>query len=148
MRLEPVTKDNVRKACDIKVHPAQERFVAPVAVSLAEAYVHGDIAWPRVVVADGDRLVGFVMVAIQPDEPIEAYRFCLWRLAIAAEEQGKGYGRFAVREVAAEGRSRGISRLHVTWVPGEGGPAEFYQRLGFVTTGEILDGEVVAALDI
>lgn len=147
MQLELVTGDNVRKVCDVKVHPAQERFVAPVAVSLAEAYVSRDIAWPRVIV-DDDRVVGFVMVAIQPDEPIEAYRFCLWRLAIAGDEQGKGYGRFAVEQVAQEGRRRGISRLHVTWVPGEGGPAEFYQRLGFKTTGEILEGEVVAALDL
>ena len=147
MQLELVTKDNVRRACDVKVHPAQEKFVAPVAVSLAEAYVHHDMAWPRVVV-DGDRVVGFVMVAIQPDEPIEAYRFCLWRLAIAADEQGRGYGRFAVGEVAAEGRRRGIAKLYVTWVEGEGGPAEFYQKLGFVPTGEVLEGEVVAALDL
>lgn len=147
MRLEMVTKDNVRKACDVKVHPSQEQFVAPVAVSLAEAYVHGDIAWPRVIV-DDDRVVGFVMVAVQPDEPIEAYRFCLWRLAVSGDEQGKGYGRFAVEQVAEEGRRRGIKRLHVTWVPGEGGPAEFYQRLGFKTTGEVLEGEVVAALDL
>ncbi len=147
MRLEPVTKDNVRRACNVQVHPAQRRFVDPVAESLAEAYAYGDVAWPRVIV-DDDRIVGFVMVAIQPDEPIEAYRFCLWRLAIAAEEQGKGYGRFAVMEVAQEGRRRGIAKLHVSWVPGEAGPAEFYQHLGFVTTGEILDNEVVAVLEL
>ena len=106
MRLELVTKENVREACALKVHPAQERFVARVAFSLAEAYVYGDMAWPRVVV-DGDRVVGFVMVAIQPDEPIEAFRFCLWRLAVAAEEQGKGYGRFAVEQVALRHASAG-----------------------------------------
>ena len=147
MRLEPVTKENVRKACEIKVHPAQEQFVAPVTVSLAQAYVYGQAAWPRVIV-DGDRIVGFVMVSIQSDHPIEAYRFGLWRLAVAAEEQGKGYGRFAVQEVAREGRRRGKTKLYVTWVPGEGGPAEFYRRLGFVTTDEAIDGEVVAALDL
>ncbi len=147
MRLEPVTKENVRKACEVKVSPAQQKFVASVAFSLAEAYAYGEVAWPRVIVED-DRVVGFVMVAIQPDEPIEAYRFCLWRLAVAADEQGKGYGRFAVQEVMKEGRRRGIKRLHVTWVEGEGGPAEFYKSLGFVTTGEVLEGETVAALDL
>jgi diamine N-acetyltransferase len=145
MRLELVTKENVRKACDLKVHPAQEKFVAPVAVSLAEAYVHSDMAWPRVVVEE-NRIVAFVMVAIQPDEPIEAFRFCLWRLAVAAGEQGKGYGRFAVHEVAAEGRRRGIDKLTVTWHAGEGSPEEFYKHLGFVKTGEVHGGEFVGAL--
>lgn len=147
MRLELVTQENVRKACDVKVLATQEKFVAPVAVSLAEAYVYGDVAWPRVI-TDGDRVVGFVMVAVQPDEPIEAYRFCLWRLAIDAAEQGKGYGRFAVAEVMAEGRRRGVDKLHVTWMEGDGGPAGFYQSLGFVTTGEVLDGETVAAIPL
>jgi diamine N-acetyltransferase len=45
----------------------------------------------------------------------------LWRLNIAAEEQGRGYGRFAVTEVAEELRRRGTKTLHVTWHPGEHG---------------------------
>ena len=32
------------------------------------------------------------------------------------------------------------------WVPEEGGPAEFYRRLGFRETGRVFDGEVVAEL--
>jgi diamine N-acetyltransferase len=147
MRLDLVTKDNVNKVCAVKVHPSQEGFVAPVAVSLAEAYVNQKTAWPRAVV-DGDEIVGFIMVAIQPDEPIEAFRFCLWRLNIDANHQRKGYGRFAVQAVADEGRRRGIERLHVTWEPGEGGPEDFYLRLGFVMTGEVYDGEKVGVLQL
>ncbi len=147
MRLELVTKENVRAACDLKLHPHQESYVAPVAVSIAEAYVNQDIAWLRVIM-DEDRVVGFVMVAIQPDEPIEAYRFCIWRLNIAAEEQGKGYGRFAIDSVLKEARERGVSRVTVTWHPGEDGPEEFYKRLGFVPTGEVLEGEKVGAIDV
>jgi diamine N-acetyltransferase len=37
-RLETVTPENVALACNIKVDPEQEAFVAPVAVSLTEAY--------------------------------------------------------------------------------------------------------------
>jgi diamine N-acetyltransferase len=33
-------------------------------------------------------------------------------------------------------------------VQGEGGPEDFYLRLGFVPTGEIDDGEIVACLDL
>lgn len=55
-------------------------FVAPVAQSLAEAYVHPDIAWPRLV-CDGERVVGFVMAffdvpftfdAAVPDAPLRS----------------------------------------------------------------------------
>jgi diamine N-acetyltransferase len=147
MRLEKLTPDNVRRACDLKVAPEQQKFVAPVAVSIAEAYVHGEMAWPRVIM-DGDRMVGFVMVAIQPEEENPVFRFCLWRLNIDASEQGKGYGRFAVQAVADEARRRGVNRLTVTWHPGEGGPEEFYRKIGFEPTGEVFDSEKAGSLDL
>ncbi|WP_324793134.1 hypothetical protein SJX93_06020 [Streptomyces cyaneofuscatus] len=57
-RLEKVTADTVLDACRLEVAPAQRKFVSPVAQSLAEAYVHPDVAWPRLI-CDGDRIVGF-----------------------------------------------------------------------------------------
>jgi diamine N-acetyltransferase len=147
MHLELVTTVNFARVCRVKVHPHQEQFVAPVVRSLAEAYVYPEAAWPRAIV-DGDRIVGFVMLAIQPHDPIEAYRFYLWRLNIDAGEQGKGYGRFAVQAVIEEGRRLGAKQLHVSWHPGVGGPEEFYLRLGFVKTGEVLDEETVGVLQL
>ncbi|WP_103502103.1 MULTISPECIES: GNAT family N-acetyltransferase [Streptomyces] len=145
LRLEPITPDNVRAACRVEVAPGQEKFVAPVMFSLAEAYANIDTAWPRLVY-DGDRPVGFVMVGFDDNPPHEAYRCGIWRLNIAADVQGKGYGSFAVRAVLDEARRRGERRVTVSWVEGEGGPAEFYQKLGFRVTGEILDDEIVAEI--
>ncbi|MFE2109058.1 GNAT family N-acetyltransferase [Kitasatospora sp. NPDC059463] len=146
LRLEPVTPKNIDAALELKVRPDQEHLVAPVATSLAEAYAYGETAWPRLVY-DGERLVGFVMaffdVVLAPGEPP---RSGLWRLNIAAGVQGRGYGRFAVEQVAAEVRRRGRTRVCVTYVPGEGGPAGFYARLGFRPTGEVSGGEDVAEL--
>ncbi|GAA3155567.1 GNAT family N-acetyltransferase [Planomonospora alba] len=151
LRLEKVTPDNVRAACDMRLRPGQERFVAPVAQSLAEAYVHPEIAWPRLVV-DGDRIVGFVMlfldVRLLPGDPEDRLRSGLWRLAVAAGEQGKGYGRFTVGAVCEELRNRGKKRITVTWKPGEDGPEEFYLKLGFRRTGEMSDDEVVGEMDL
>lgn len=144
-RLEKVTADNVIAACELAVRPDQDRFVAPVARSLAEAYAQPDLAWPRLIY-DGDRLVGFVMafldIRLNPDD--ERLRSGLWRLAIAADAQGRGYGRFAVESVCDELRRRGQTTITVTYDRGEGGPEQFYQRLGFHPTGEFSDGEVVA----
>ncbi|GAA3447983.1 GNAT family N-acetyltransferase [Planomonospora venezuelensis] len=151
LRLEKVTPENVRAACDMRLRPGQERFVAPVAQSLAEAYVQPDVAWPRLVF-DGDRLVGFVMlfldVPLNPDDPQDPPRSGLWRLAVAADEQGRGYGRFAVEAVCEELRRRGKTRVTVTWVPGDGGPEPFYLKLGFRPTGEKSDDEIVAERDL
>jgi diamine N-acetyltransferase len=72
----------------------------------------------------------------------------LWRLNIAAGEQGRGYGRFAVESVAAEIRRRGGTRLTVTWHPGETGPEGFYLGLGFKLTGETSGGQTVGVLEL
>ncbi|MFJ3794383.1 GNAT family N-acetyltransferase [Kitasatospora sp. NPDC090091] len=151
LRLEPVTPATIDAALALKVRPDQERLVSPVVKSLAEAYVHGDSAWPRLIF-DGDRLVGFVMaffdITFYPDRPDDRPRSGLWRLNIAAEEQSGGYGRFAVEQVAAEIRRRGGRRVTVTYVPGDDGPAGFYARLGFRPTGELSGDQVVAELDL
>ncbi|NWF29044.1 GNAT family N-acetyltransferase [Streptomyces sp. PKU-EA00015] len=151
LRLEKITADNVLAACDLAVRPDQRDFVAPVARSLAEAYAQPDVAWPRLIV-DGDRPVGFVMaffdVRFSPGDPDDRPRSGLWRLAVAAGEQGRGYGRFAVRSVCEEIRGRGGTRVTVTWKQGENGPEDFYLRLGFRLTGEMSGDQVVGELDL
>ena len=146
-RIEPVNADNVAEACKLEVKPEQRGVVAPVAVSLAEAYVNPGTAWPRLVY-DGDRLVAFVMGGFDPDNPIEYFRCAIWRLNVAAGEQGRQYGRFAVEAVIAEARKRGNRRLSVLWAPGEHGPEGFYLRLGFKPSGEMLAGQKIAWLDL
>ncbi|MFC5668097.1 GNAT family N-acetyltransferase [Kitasatospora misakiensis] len=151
LRLEPVTPANIDAALELRVRPDQERFVSPVVKSLAEAYAHGETAWPRLVY-DGEQPVGFVMaffdVTFYPDRPGDLPRSGLWRLNIAEGTQGRGYGRFAVEQVAAEIRRRGGSRVAVTYVPGEDGPAGFYARLGFRPTGEFSGDQAVAELEL
>ncbi|MEV8439901.1 GNAT family N-acetyltransferase [Actinosynnema sp. NPDC051121] len=142
MRLTTVTPDNVRDACALEVEPGQERFVAPVAVSLAEAYAQPDIGWPRLVL-DGDDVVGFVMGAFDLTNPVDHFRCGIWRLAVAAGRQGRGHGRFAVEAFCAEALRRGQDRVTVLWVPGPGGPEGFYLRCGFTPTGQMFHGQVV-----
>ncbi|MFB4282870.1 MULTISPECIES: GNAT family N-acetyltransferase [unclassified Nonomuraea] len=144
-RLEEITPGNLSAALGIKVSPEQEAFVAPVMASLAEAYAARHTAWPRLV-RDGERAVAFVMGNFDPGNEIGAFRCGIWRLNVAAGEQGKGYGRFAVRAVCEEARRRGHRRVTVLWERGTGGPERFYLRLGFKPTGEVLYGETVGEL--
>ncbi|MBO3743922.1 GNAT family N-acetyltransferase [Actinoplanes flavus] len=147
MHLRAVTPGNYEAALALTVRPDQEDLVEPVVKSLAEAYVYPEYAWPRLIY-DGDELVGFVMAFLdlpwgEPSDPTDL-RSGLWRLNIAADRQGHGYGTFAVEAVCAEIRARGETRAYVTYEPREGGPGPFYAKLGFTPTGEISGDETVA----
>jgi diamine N-acetyltransferase len=149
LRLAPITPANLEAALAVKVHPGQERFVSPVVKSLAEAYVHPEAAWPRLIL-DGDRPVGFLMAFLGIDWNGEGvdFRSGLWRLNVSSDAQGRGVGRFAVESVAAEIRHRGSTQMYVTWEPGEDGPEGFYRKLGFQLTGEKSEGQTVGVLNL
>lgn len=151
MRLEKVTPRNYEAALALSVRSEQADLVAPVVKSLAEAFVFPEYAWPRLIY-DGDRLVGFLMgfldIQWDPDRNPDDRRSGLWRLNIAADAQGNGYGRFAVEAVCQEIRARGGTRAYVTWEPRDGGPEGFYVKLGFRPTGELSGGQTVGVLDL
>ena len=72
----------------------------------------------------------------QPPEIIGPW--FLWKLLIDERHQRHGHGREVVRLVMDLVREAGADDLLVSYVPeGEGGPAPFYERLGFVPTGEV-----------
>jgi diamine N-acetyltransferase len=146
VRLEPISEANVKAVFELQVAPEQQGFVAPNPWSLAQALAEAAIAWPRAIVA-GHEVVGFLMLEVDPDEP-RGRPFWLWRLMIGAAQQRQGYGTAAVASALDEVRARGGTELYTSWVPGEGGPEPFYRRLGFLPTGEIDDGEVVARLAV
>ncbi|WP_308210491.1 hypothetical protein [Actinomadura luzonensis] len=50
--------------------------------------------------------------------------------------------------MAAEIKRRGGRRMYVSWEPGEGGPENFYLKLGFQLTGEVSGGQRVGVLDL
>jgi diamine N-acetyltransferase len=143
LRLAELSVDNLPAAVGIELKPGQERYVAPVKDSIAEAYVN-PTAWPRLIVDDNE-VVGFVMGNFDADHELEAFRAGIWRLNVAASAQGRGVGRFAVEQIAAEARNRGFDRITVLWEQGDDGPEKFYLSVGFEPTGEILLGEVVGA---
>ena len=139
--LQEVTEDNVRAICRLAVTPDQARFVAPNAVSLAQA-LFAPKAWYRAVAADGIP-VGFILLAAEP----ETATYVLWRFMIDARHQRKGYGRAAIGALLDHVRSMpGATELKTSWVSAPDGPGPFYEGLGFRPTGELDEGEVVARI--
>jgi GNAT superfamily N-acetyltransferase len=144
--LREITEDDAEAVLAVRLGPGQERFVTSVSDSLAEAeaYPQGN-PWYRAVYSDG-RPVGFVMLSwdVEPRPPEINGPWFLWKLIIDHRHQGKGYGREVVRQVVELVRGQGATELLTSHVPGEGGPAGFYARLGFVPTGELdPDGEII-----
>jgi diamine N-acetyltransferase len=139
--LREVTAETVGAICNLKVASEQEQFVAPNAFSIAQAHFD-QLAWFRAIYAD-ETPVGFIMLSDNPQAP----EYFLWRLMIAAEYQGQGFGRRAIALLIDYVRTRpGAPQLLVSYHPGEGSPRGFYRKLGFEETGEMEEGEVVMRL--
>lgn len=141
VELVTVTGETVRAVCLLQVADGQRGFVAPNAVSFAEATFEPK-AWFRAVLADGIP-VGFVMLSVDTT----GHEYYLWRFMIDARYQGRGYGRAALAQVVDHVRTLpDATELLVSWVPEPGGPGPFYLGFGFELTGEVDEGEVVARL--
>lgn len=140
--LREITRDTVRPICRIEVAPEQRRFVASIAASIAEAHFSPE-AWFRAIYA-GEQPVGFVMLSVLPEKP----EYAVWRFLVGAEHQGRGHGSAAMRLVIEHVRALGAGELLLSYVPGEGEPRAFYERLGFTATGAVEDGEIVMTLPL
>ncbi len=148
--LTEITDANRDAILALRVTPQQERFVggsAQDALADAAEYPHAR-PWFRAVFA-GEVPVGFVMLSwnCEPQPPEIIGPWFLWKLLIDQRYQGRGYGSEVVRQVAELVRAEGAAELLTSLVPGDGGPGGFYERLGFVPTGELDDnGEAILRL--
>ena len=141
--LREITRDTVRSVIALETKADQKQFVAPNAVSVAEAHF-SPLAWMRAIYAD-ETPVGFVMLS----DDAEKSEYYLWRYMVAAEYQGFGFGSRALQLVIDYVRTRpGAKEMSLSYVPGEGCPRDFYARLGFVDTGEQHGGENVMRLEL
>jgi len=142
--LRDITRETLGPILRLKTAPAQERFVASNAVSIAQAHFAPDTTWFRGIYA-GEEPVGFVMLHVDVAKP----EYWVWRLMIDADHQRSGYGRKAMEQVIGYVRTLPDAReLLLSIVPGEGSPAPFYQSLGFGFTGEVSEGEHVMRLGL
>lgn len=128
--LREITAETVRTICELEPHEAQSGFVAPNAVSIAQAHFNPAAVF-RAIYAD-DEPVGFIMWRPEDD----GASCFLWRFMIDGRHQGKGYGRAAIALWLKGLPALGYELATLSYVPGDGGPHAFYLALGFRDTGE------------
>lgn len=141
--LREITKKTYREILKLKVSENQNQFVASNAISLAQAHFHPE-AWYRGIYA-GDTPVGFAMLEVNTKKP----EYYLWRFMIDEKHQGKGYGYKAMQLLTEHVRTLPDAKeFFLSYVPAEGSPRDFYQKLGFEDTGEVEDGENIMKLEL
>jgi diamine N-acetyltransferase len=141
--LREITKENLSGILKLKVASHQEKFVASNAVSIAQAHFYPEVAWFRAIYAD-EVPVGFLMLEDDPNNS----SYYLWRLMIDEHFQKHGFGKRALQLLIEHVKTRpGATALLTSCVPGEGTPGKFYDKLGFVYTGDVDDGELVMRLE-
>jgi diamine N-acetyltransferase len=147
--LREITADTVIAVIKLSVAEEQKKFVAPNAVSLAQALFSPE-AWYRAIY-QGDEPVGFVMLYDESLRPAMPQRpeVGVWRFMVDARYQGRGIGRAALQQVIDLVRCRDLfEKLELSFVPGDGSPEQFYLSLGFRHTGRVDDGEQVLELPL
>jgi diamine N-acetyltransferase len=156
MRIDPalvtlreITAETVIPVVKLSVAESQKGFVAPNAVSLAQALFAPE-AWYRAIYC-GEELAGFVMLADEslrspcPAKP----HIGLWRFMVDERFQGRGIGRAALLQVIAHARAKGVfTTIELSYVPGPGCPEPLYRSVGFADAGRMDGDEVVMELPL
>lgn len=142
--LREITTDDLVAVLSLAVKPEQDRLVANTAKSIAQAHFYPE-AWFRAVYA-GEACVGFLMLSLEPEKA----EYFVWRMLIDGQHQGQGYGRRAMELAIEHVRAQpNASALQLTHVPRDGHAGPFYEKLGFVYTGEVDEsGERMMHLDL
>ena len=151
--IHPVTKENWRELAKLKVRDDQQNFVATNVWSIAESHYGFDHPqeghWDMVPygIYDENLPVGFLMIGYN-----YAYlrtQGYIIRLMVDEKYQGKGYGRFAMNWTLNHFRmNERVKAIGISYEPENDVARKLYASLGFVETGEISYGEVVAELEL
>ncbi|MEM7792708.1 MAG: GNAT family N-acetyltransferase [Verrucomicrobiota bacterium] len=136
--LREITRHNIKAVLALDVSPKQkEVYPRSNAYSIAEGHFPADEdpVWMRAIYAN-ETPVGFLMTSEVPKEGI----YFLWRIMIDQGHQGHGYGRRAVELLIHRIHENGNPQYLLTsHLKGDGNAGKFYQSLGFVYTGDVMD---------
>jgi len=138
--VRPVDKANLDAVLKLQVAAGQRSLVATVERSLAQVAYE-----PRgraLAMFDGNTAVGMMLLYdARQDDAKPANQLYVWRLLVDARFQGLGHGRQAMRWIADEARRGGYTEVGLSHVDAPGAAGGFYEKLGYVYTGEVDDGE-------
>lgn len=138
-----ITKENFKECINLKLKDGQQKFVAPNVYSVAQAGV-----WKGTksfAIYAKESMVGFIMFIFNEEEKAGD----LWRLMIAGEYQGMGYGKEALYKVIEYFRNiEECGKIFLSYVPGNKSAERLYKFVGFEANGDIDNGEIIMELKL
>ena len=137
IRLELVNKDNFHQVLDLEVAPKDQRRVASVEYSLAQAWLYRDseVLFPYAV-KSGQLTVGFLLLSYQPMEN----SYYIWRLLIDQKYQNQSFGKEVIRQVLQRAKDdQQCHKVTVNYVIGNHKMRYILEKFGFQPVG--LDGQ-------
>lgn len=156
--IQKVNSHNVWKLLSLEVDEKQKSFVATNTESIVQAYTTlaaGGVALPFGIYED-DAPVGFLMIGYgdlpgEENPTIANGNYCIWRLMIDRNHQGKGYGTEAIRLALDYIRTfpcGPAKKCFLSYEPENETAKRLYHRFCFRETGEMDGEEIIAALDL
>ena len=143
VNLKPITKDNFDDVIELEVDENQD-FVVDNVYSIAESKV--DPSMIPLAIYNDTNLVGFLMYGINPDPDDNNY--WIIRLMVDKKFQKNGYGKKAVELLIDRIKEdKNYSKIMVSTDPENVVAINLYKKLGFKTTGNIIDEEEVFELN-
>ncbi len=137
--LRPVDASSWRAVAAVEPRPDQAQWVAPVTRYLCLCLYDG--VWQPLAVRVDDEVVGFVMWALDVDEGSH----WVGGLVVDAARQGRGVGRATVLALLRMfGELDGHREAALSYDPENTAARRLYSSLGFVESGEVSEGELVA----
>ncbi|HFU3844172.1 TPA: GNAT family N-acetyltransferase [Streptococcus suis] len=132
--LELVNKENFDAVLQVRLAEADERKVASVEYSLAQAWLYREEGHLLpYAVKSGQKVVGFVLLAIQEDKS-----YYVWRLLIDSHYQNRGYGKEVIRQVIGLARENpSCHTVTMNYVIGNHKMRYILEKFGFQSVGMI-----------
>lgn len=132
--LELVNQDNFEAVLQVSLTETDERKVASVEYSLAQAWLYKDSRelYPYAVLF-GQKVVGFVLLSIQEDK-----NYYVWRLLIDRHYQNRGYGKEVIRQVIGLAKEDpSCHTITMNYVIGNHKMRYILEKFGFQSVGMI-----------
>ena len=143
IKLIEINRRNWEQIISLKVNDEQSNFVASNLYSLVQAKYEPEC---RPLAIYNDKLpVGFIMYVVPS---IDQDDYWIYRLMIDKNHQKKGYGKIAMQQVIdIIKQDKDYNKVYISFEPNNLIAKTLYERLGFISTGKIEDGEIVYVLN-
>ncbi|HFU4460471.1 TPA: GNAT family N-acetyltransferase [Streptococcus suis] len=133
--LELVNKDNFEAVLQVSLAETDERKVASVEYSLAQAWLYKDSGqlYPYAVMF-GRKVVGFVLLSIQEEDK----SYYVWRLLIDKNFQNRGFGKEVIQQMIGKAKADPLChKISINYVIGNHKMRYILEKFGFQSVGMI-----------